>query len=170
VKNLPQSIGVDILLTDVEDYGKSEWGDDSYCLGTQFWAHNPHVAGYKASFGILLDMVGGRGAQFPLEAGSTAMAGNIQQRVWKAAGDAEVSSWFPYAPGPEIIDDHVPVNKITGIRTIDIIHLTPDPENPFPAHWHTHADNMSVIDKGTLRAVGQTLLRVIYEESVSEAI
>ncbi|MCF8450800.1 MAG: M28 family peptidase [Taibaiella sp.] len=165
---LPQSIGIDILLTDVEDYGKTEWGDDSYCLGTQYWAHNPHVAGYKASFGILLDMVGAKGAQFPMEGGSMRMAGDVQQKVWKAAGTAGYSSWFPYAPGSEITDDHVPVNVITGIKTIDIIHLTPDPQNPFPAHWHTHADNMSVIDKGTLKAVGQTLLQVIYEEATTE--
>ncbi len=106
--HLPPSIGIDILLTDVEDYGKTEWGDESYCLGTQHWANNPHVAGYKATFGILLDMVGARGAQFPLEAGSAEMAGEIQQRVWKAAGDVGFSSWFPYTPGPQIIDDHVP--------------------------------------------------------------
>ena len=33
------------------------------------------------------------------------------------------------------------------------------------SHWHTHADNMDVIDKATLKAVGQTLLQVIYEEA-----
>lgn len=100
-----------------------------------------------------------------MEAGSMRMAGEIQKRVWEAAGNAGFSSWFPYAIGSEITDDHVPINKITGIKTIDIIHLTPDPENPFPPHWHTHADNMDVIDKGTLKAVGQTLLQVIYEEA-----
>ncbi len=166
---LSPSIGIDILLTDVEDYGKSEWGDNSYCLGTQYWANHPHVAGYRASFGILLDMVGASGAQFPMEAGSMRMAGDVQQFVWKAAGTAGFSSWFPYGIGAEITDDHVPVNKITGIKTIDIIHLTPDPENPFPPHWHTHADNMDVIDKATLKAVGQTLLQVIYEEASSVA-
>ncbi|MCW3123023.1 MAG: hypothetical protein JWQ38_2515, partial [Flavipsychrobacter sp.] len=38
-----------------------------------------------------------------------------------------------------------------------------DPQNPFAPHWHTHADVMSIIDKGTLKAVGQTLLQAIYE-------
>ncbi len=161
---LPSSVGVDLLFTDVEDYGKTEWGDDSYCLGTQYWATHPHVTGYRAAYGILLDMVGGKGAQFPMEAGSMRMAGEVQKKVWDAAGRAGCSSWFPYAPGSEITDDHVPVNKLTGIKTIDIIHLTPDPMNPFPRHWHTHDDNMSVIDKQTLNAVGLTLLRVVYEE------
>ncbi len=159
---LPATLGVDILLTDVEDYGRSEWGEDSYCLGTQYWAHHPHVPGYKASFGILLDMVGARGSQFPLEATSAQLAGDIQQKVWKAASDAGYSSFFPYYASVEITDDHVPVNRITGIKTIDIISLTQDPNNPFPAHWHTHNDVMAIIDTSTLKAVGQTLLQTIY--------
>jgi len=162
---LSSSIGVDILFTDVEDYGRSEWGEDSYCLGTQYWAKHPHVPGYKANFGILLDMVGAHGAQFPMEASSTIFAGDVQQMVWRAAGNAGYSSYFPYAPGAEITDDHVPVNKITGIPTIDVINLTPDPERPFAPHWHTHADAIDIIDKSTLKAVGQTMLQVIYENA-----
>lgn len=160
---LSASLGIDILFTDVEDYGRTEWGDDSYCLGTQYWARHPHVPGYRADFGILLDMVGGRGAQFPMEGISTAYAGDIQQKVWTAAATAGYSSFFPFVASAQITDDHVPVNKITGIKTVDIISLTNDPQNPFAAHWHTHADVMSVIDKNTLKAVGQTLLQTIYE-------
>jgi glutaminyl-peptide cyclotransferase len=162
--HFPKNLGIDILFTDVEDYGRSAWGEDSYCLGTQYWAHHPHVAGYRADYGILLDMVGAHGAQFPMEGSSMKFAGDIQQKVWKAAATAGYTSYFPYAPGADITDDHVPVNQIAGIRTIDIIDLTPDPNEPFPAHWHTHADAMPIIDKATLKAVGQTLLQVIYEE------
>ena len=157
--------GVDILLEDVEDYGRSQWGEDSYCLGTQYWAKHTHVPGYKADFGILLDMVGARGAQFPLEGFSTAYAGDVQQKVWQAAGRAGFSSYFPFVAAVDITDDHLAVNKIAGIKTVDIINLTPDQEKPFAAHWHTHADDMPIIDKGTLKAVGQTLLQVLYEQA-----
>jgi glutaminyl-peptide cyclotransferase len=161
---LAESVGVDILFTDVEDYGRTEWGDDSYCLGTQYWAHHPHVPAYKADFGILLDMVGAHGAQFPLEGESTKYAANVQQNVWQAAGRAGYSSYFPFANAADITDDHVPVNVITNIPTIDIINLSTNaPGSPFAAHWHTHQDNMDIIDKNTLKAVGQTLLQVIYE-------
>ena len=68
LKQQKPSIGVDFLFTDAEDVGKTEWTDESYCLGTQYWARNPHVAGYKAKFGICLDIVGAKGALFPLEA------------------------------------------------------------------------------------------------------
>jgi hypothetical protein len=164
---LDASVGVDILLEDVEDYGRSQWGEDSYCLGTQYWARHPHVPGYKADFGILLDMVGARGAQFPLEGSSAQMAGDVQQKVWQAAASAGYSSLFRYEEAAEITDDHLPVNKIAGIKTIDIINLTPGSETPFAAHWHTHADNMSIIDKNTLKAVGQTLLQVVYSQAAT---
>jgi hypothetical protein len=32
--------------------------------GAQYWARTPHVEGYNARFGILLDMVGGKDATF----------------------------------------------------------------------------------------------------------
>jgi glutaminyl-peptide cyclotransferase len=167
---LASGLGIDILLTDVEDYGKADWGEDSYCLGTQYWAKHPHVAGYKADFGILLDMVGARNAQFPMEGFSTRFAPDVQQHVWQAASAAGYSSFFPYAPASDITDDHLPVNRIAGIRTIDIINLTPNPEQPFAPHWHTHADVMDIIDKNTLKAVGQTLLQVIYETAQQSAV
>jgi glutaminyl-peptide cyclotransferase len=48
------------------------------------------------------------------------------------------------------------------VRTIDIIDFSPAGE--FPAYHHTTQDNMSVIDKRTLKAVGQTVLQTIYGE------
>jgi len=159
-----KDVGVDILLTDVEDYGKTEWGDDSYALGTQYWARNPHVAGYKAEGGILLDMVGGKNARFPLENISARYAGSLQREVWDAAGKAGFSSFFVYEQGGAITDDHVPVNEILKIPTIDIIDLPAGSPTGFPAHWHTRNDNMSNIDKATLNAVGQTLLQFIYNQ------
>jgi len=161
---LPSEIGVDILLTDVEDWGKSEWGDDSYALGTQYWARNPHVPGYTAEGGILLDMVGAHGARFPIEANSQHYARNILSKVWQAAEDAGFASFFVYENGGGITDDHVPVNEIIKIPTIDIINLPANSETGFVSHWHTHKDNMEVIDKGTLKAVGQTLLQFLYTQ------
>lgn len=166
---LSKDVGVDILFTDVEDYGKDIWGENSFCLGTQYWAKNPHVPGYKADFGILLDMVGAHGAQFPLEGLSRQYADAVQQNVWQAAAHAGYSSYFPYTDAPSITDDHVPVNQVAGIKTIDIINLTNNPGSPFAPHWHTHNDNMSIIDKNTLKAVGQTLLQVIYEQAANVA-
>ena len=62
-------IGVDFVCFDAEDWGVPQWSTadfdgDSWALGSQYWAANLHKKGYKARFGILLDMVGGQGAQF----------------------------------------------------------------------------------------------------------
>jgi len=45
---------------------------------------------------------------------------------------------------------------------IDIIEY--DSGSGFGKYWHTQDDNMQVIDKNTLKAVGQTLLQVLYNE------
>lgn len=162
---LPENVGVDILFTDVEDYGRTEWGDDSYCLGTQYWALHPHVPGYKAEWGILLDMVGARGARFPMEQSSGQYNPTLQQQVWAAAGRAGVSGFFPSTPGGGVVDDHKFVNELAHIPTIDIISLSDQTRTGFAAHWHTHADDMPLIDKATLEAVGRTLLQVLYESA-----
>ena len=64
-------VGVDIIFFDAEDYGTPEFAKDRYndtsdtwCLGSRFWGKNPHKPGYKAEFGILLDMVGAKDAVF----------------------------------------------------------------------------------------------------------
>lgn len=155
-------LGIDILFVDVEDYGKSEWGENSYALGTQYWARNPHVPGYKAMGGILLDMVGGKNARFPLEGYSKQYASMIQNNVWQAASDAGFSSFFVMENGGFITDDHLPINQITGIPTIDIIDMPSNSETGFVHYWHTTKDDMSNIDKNTLKAVGQTLLHYLY--------
>jgi len=156
------NIGVDLLMTDVEDYGVSE-EENSYCLGTQYWAKHPHVPGYKANYGILLDMVGGRGTQFFMEAASQQYALGPMKAFWDVANKLGYSDFFRYeGNGAAITDDHVYVNTIANIPTFDIIALQPN--GNFAPHWHTQNDNMSVIDRRTLQAVGQTLMQVIYAQ------
>jgi hypothetical protein len=154
--------GIDILLTDVEDYGISE-EENSFCLGTQYWAKNPHVRGYKANYGILLDMVGGRGSQFFMEAGSQQYAYGPMKLFWDVANRIGYSDYFRYDNiGAGITDDHVYVNTMANIPTFDIIALQQN--GNFVPHWHTQNDNIGVIDKRTLQAVGQTILEVIYRQ------
>ncbi len=161
IKLQKPQVGVDILLVDAEDVGKTIWTEESYCLGTQHWAKNPHVPNYKAKFGICLDMVGSKGAQFPLEGYSQNYAPDIQRKIWDVANRLGYSDYFRYVQGGTITDDHVVVNEMAKIPCVDIINLKPN--GGFGDYWHTHADNISVIDKATLKAVGQTVLQVLYE-------
>lgn len=161
IKTQNPNKGIDFLLVDTEDVGKSEWGEKSYCLGSQYWGMNPHVPNYKARWGACLDMVGAKGAQFPLEGYSNYYAPDIQKKIWDTGNRLGFSDYFRYIQGGQITDDHVVVNETRGIPTVDIINLQPG--GGFGKHWHTHNDNVSIIDPATMKAVGQTLLQVIYE-------
>jgi len=155
-------LGVDIFLWDVEDYGKGK--AETYCLGSQYWSRNPHEAGYEARYGILLDMVGGKNAVFYQEGHSLQYAGSVVNKFWKAAHKAGYSGYFPYQRVNPITDDHFFINVMAGIPTIDIIQYDNYAEKGFFEHWHTHGDNMDAIDKNTLKAVGQSVLQLLYEE------
>ncbi len=157
--NRPE-VGVDLLLVDAEDWGQND-DEDSWALGTQHWAANPHVGGYKANFGILLDMVGGRGAQFSHEYFSLQYAQGIVAMVWDAAAKAGYGSYFVNRQGGAITDDHVMVNRIAGIPCIDIIDMHPESDTGFFDGWHTTHDTLDQIDPATLKAVGQTLANLI---------
>ena len=162
-------IGVDIIFFDAEDYGQPENSkfpimNDSWCLGSQHWSKNPHKQNYFAKYGILLDMVGGKDAEFWQESISSYYASNIIKKVWDIAHNIGYSNFFIYKNSPQIMDDHYYVNTIAGIPTIDIIEYDPFSKTNFNKHWHTHADNMNNVDRKTLKAVGQTVINVIYSE------
>ena len=149
------SLGIDILLVDAEDMGESD-NEESWGLGTQYWAQHPHVTGYKPLFGILLDMVGAGDATFTREYYSTQYAAGFVDLVWgNAAG-----SHFVNAAGGAVTDDHVFVNQ-AGIACVDIIDMRADSETGFCPVWHTVNDTMDGISAVTLAEVGQTLLNVI---------
>ena len=160
------TIGIDIIFFDAEDYGTpefvKEYKENTWCLGAQFWAKNPHVKGYKADFGILLDMVGAKNASFFKEATSMRYAPQIVEEVWSTARDLGYGKFFINAEGGAITDDHQYVILGRNIPCIDIIYTDPESDNGFGPHWHTQNDTMDNIDRETLKAVGQTVLQVVY--------
>lgn len=161
-------IGVDIIFLDAEDYGRPQFDststqeDDSYCLGTQYWAKNPHKQGYKAKYGILLDMVGGKNPTFLKESFSESYAADVVEKVWQTANDLGYGNYFVNTQGSPIIDDHYYINKLAGIPCIDIIHY--DNQLGFPPTWHTINDTMENIDKNTLKVVGDVITTIVYQE------
>jgi len=162
------TIGVDIVLFDLEDYGPPQdemtGADKWWGLGSQYWAQNPHTPGYSARYGILLDMVGAPGATFLLEGISKENAPDIQKKIWDAGNRIGYSSYFLYEKGGMVTDDHVSIMKYMNIPVVDLIHLDKSTESGFYPYWHTTHDNLAAIDASTLKAVGQTLITVVYEE------
>lgn len=169
IAKLNPNVGVDFICFDTEDYGAPYWApeetkanDNTWCLGSQYWSKNPHRPGYTARYGILLDMVGGRDNKFHYEGFSLQYAQSIVIRTWEAARIAGAADFFPQANGGYVNDDHVPMNTIAMIPTIDIIPYRAG-EN-FTPHWHTTHDTPEHIDPATLRAVGQTVMQLLSEE------
>ena len=162
-------LGVDFVCFDAEDYGTPQWFEgedpgDTWALGAQYFANNL-PEGYAPRYGILLDMVGGVGAKFYREGMSMQYAPAIVKKVWNAAHQVGYGSYFPKADGGMITDDHIPVNQTANIPCIDVIPYYPDcAQSSFGPTWHTIADNMDNIDKNTLKAVGQTMVQVLFTE------
>lgn len=159
------SIGVDIVLFDAEDYGSpsfsSEYKQDSWCLGSQYWGAKPHFS-VKPIYGILLDMVGGVNPYFGFDAVSHQFAPHILNKVWSLAHSLGYSNAFVSLPSGSVLDDHYYVNILTGIPTIDIIDFKED--RGFPTTWHTLQDTPQNIDKSTIKMVGSLLEMLIYNE------
>lgn len=162
-------LGVDFVCFDAEDYGTPQWFEgedpgDTWALGAQYFANNL-PEGYAPRYGILLDMVGGVGAKFYREGMSMQYAPAIVKKVWNAARQVGFGSYFPKDDGGMITDDHIPVNQTANIPCIDVIPYYPDcAQSSFGPTWHTIADNMDNIDKNTLKAVGQTMVQVLFTE------
>lgn len=171
----PINLGVDIIFFDAEDNGQDtkegeqiseaeqEKRSRSWALGAQYWANNLHRPKKDFDYGILLDMVGAEGAIFQKEGWSMYYAPAIVNKVWKLANNMGYGNYFVNQKDRGgVTDDHYFVNKIAGIKMIDIIHKS---QEGFGDHWHTHNDDIDIIDKRTLRAVGQLVLAVVYREN-----
>ena len=168
-------VGVDIMLMDAEDWGHDDAyqsdvpnklagsGTDSWCLGSQYWAKHVLPVGYKAEYGVLLDMVGAKNGHFTREGTSLKNARAAVDKIWDTAAKIGYSDYFQYTDTGEILDDHVYTAQ-GGVPTVDIYDHPPFGGEYFPAYHHTTADNMSIIDRKTMKAVGQTVVQVLYNE------
>jgi len=154
--------GVDFAFWDAEDWGNPS-NENTYCLGSQYWAKNPVPENYKAKFGINFDMVGRIGSVFPIESYSFQKAPQVIKALRAAAEKIGDQDFFPsYRIGP-IVDDHVFVTEGRGFPMIDLIYMTP--EGRFPPEWHTHADTSEFISRAVLKVVGQTTIQLIFDDN-----
>lgn len=167
-QQLPQ-VGIDIFLTDVEDYGApDDWAgqheDKWWALGTQAWCKEMAHQGYRAQYGILLDMVGSPDATFYREYFSDRYAQNYVSQVWSEAARLGYSSLFIDQQGQcAVTDDHVFINRMLNIPCIDIIdYRVGTDDDGFCPEWHTTDDTMEHISATTLGKVGRVLVNLLY--------
>jgi glutaminyl-peptide cyclotransferase len=163
LQQTPADIGVDLICFDAEDQGDDNGNNaNSWCLGSQHWGKNVHRPDYKPVQAILLDMVGAKNARFLKEATSMQIAPTTTEKVWALAGSLGYGHLFINRPGPGITDDHVFVYQGARIPMIDIVSMPNDGDDVFGDYHHRHTDNIQVIDRDVLDAVGQVCAAVIY--------
>lgn len=156
LKNTPPQVGVDLVLFDGEDLGKSGQ-PESFSVGAKYFIANRPVW-VNPQLGINLDMVGDRSLAIYREQNSEQMAPEVQKLVFSTAKELGVTQFID-EPGEEVTDDHLPLND-AGIPTIDLIDFQyPDESNKY---WHTLADTPDKCSAESLSAVGRVVVSVIY--------
>jgi hypothetical protein len=134
MKDLKSNVGVDFVLFDGEEFVFDR--SDEYFFGSKHFAqeYRKQVKGKsKVRYGgaILLDMIGGKGAKFPLEENSWFRAKDLCKQVWGIALEQKVER-FQNVTKHEVLDDHIALLS-GGIPAIDIIDFD------YP-HWHRLSD------------------------------
>jgi hypothetical protein len=135
MKKLKLSVGVDFVFFDGEEYIHDPSEDESYYfLGSRHFAREYGKIRKQTKYtaAILLDMIAGKGAEFPMEQNSVFHAGKLVREVWDIAAELKCEVFTKGMSKVAVNDDHIPLNE-GGIPAIDII----DFEYP---HWHKLTD------------------------------
>jgi hypothetical protein len=162
IKQNPIDLGVDIIFWDAEDQGDSGGASETWCLGSQHWSRNKHDKNYTAKFGINLDMVGAKNPVFGKDEISRQYAGTYLNKFWTLGQRMGYNDIFVEKSVGGLTDDHVFVNLYAKIPMFDVVNHD---GKTFQKCWHTHCDDLSVIDKRTVRSVGQVVTAALYKES-----
>ncbi len=156
---LPGDTGIDVVFWDAEDMGIAGSGE-GFCQGSEYYARHPVEP--LPEKGILIDMIGDHELRIPVEANSMRYAPQLVAEVWEIARRLGYREVFPLETGPEVYDDHVPLNETAGIPTINVIdfHYTARGRNL----WHTTRDLPSYCSPRSLQIIGEVLVTWITEQ------
>lgn len=109
----------------------------------------------KPEFGIVLDMIGHKNLDIKIPSDTPRKLRKSYNKARKKLG---LEQHFGHARNP-ILDDHVPMNEIARIPTIDLI-------GDFSANkwWHTSGDNMDLISKKSLKKSLTLTLKILADQ------
>jgi hypothetical protein len=152
MKDFDPAVGVDFAFFDGEEYVFEQ--NDKYFFGSEEFARqyakNKDKDKVRYVGAVLLDMVGGKNAKFPIEKRSFWKAPDLVHDVWKTAEDLGCTAFRSNEYSSfEVEDDHVPLNKV-GIPAIDIIDFS------YP-HWHRLTDTPDECSGDSLEQVARVL-------------
>lgn len=150
MEGLSPRYGVDFILFDGEEHIYGDRGE--FFAGSIFFSREyqskppPHK--YVAC--VLVDMIGDRNLAIYQEKNSLFYAPKLTASVWDAARKAGVAEFIPKARH-EVLDDHVKLNEIAKIPSIDLIDFD-------YSHWHTAKDVPAQCSGDSLAKVARVLL------------
>ena len=152
----PPPIGVNLVFFDGEDLGVPG-ENETYCQGSRFFAKNLPIP--RPDEAINLDMVGDKQLVLPIERYSLEYHPKLVRHLWDRAKDMGLDAFIgrvDYA----IYDDHIPLNEIAGIPSIDIIDFKYP--NSYANFWHTMNDIPENCSEESLGQVGALMVDYIY--------
>ena len=152
----PPPIGVNLVFFDGEDLGVPG-ENETYCQGSRFFAKNLPIP--RPDEAINLDMVGDKQLVLPIERYSLEYHPKLVRYLWDRAKDMGLDAFIgrvDYA----IYDDHIPLNEIAGIPSIDIIDFKYP--NSYANFWHTLNDIPENCSEESLGQVGALMVDYIY--------
>jgi len=163
LQNVSGPYGIDLVFFDGEEFVYVARRDPLFLGSTHF--AKQYVArqkDYRYAYGVLIDMVGDKNLQIYFERNSVQYAPRLTRSIWGVAKRLKVRE-FIAKEKYTISDDHLPLNRIAGIPTCDIIDFdypTPRSKNAF---WHTEKDIPENCSEESLGKVGKVLLQWIVE-------
>lgn len=150
IHQIQPTYGVDLVLFDGEELIYGDRG--TFFLGSEHFArqYRDHPPEHQYVWGVVVDMIADRSLSLYQERNSLKYAPKLVHSIWDTAKDLGVKQ-FVAKPRHEVQDDHLPLNDIAKIPSIDIIDFD------YP-QWHTSQDLPSNCSGESLAIVGNVLL------------
>lgn len=149
MKDLPTKVGVDFVVFDGEEY-IFERDRDKYFFGSEHFARTWKKEKDRPKYlgAVVLDMIAGKGARFPVEGNSWERANGLSRELWGIAKEQK-STAFPEEVGDTVTDDHIALLGV-GIPTVDIIDFS-------YKNWHRLADTPAACAPEGMEQVARVL-------------
>ncbi len=150
--------GVDLVFFDGEEFVFVYRRDPMFIGSTHFaeeYAKGRTRGRYN--FAVLVDMIGDKELEIFVEGNSLEMAPRLTRSIWAVARQLNVDE-FRQEQKHKLRDDHLPLNSIARIPTVDIIDFDYPRPGTNNAYWHTQQDIPENCSAESLEKVGRVLL------------
>lgn len=152
MEKLQPAYGVDFVLFDGEELVYAQQEQQTYFLGSKHFArhYRDEPPAYRYVSGVLVDMIAGKQLALFYEKNSMSYAPELAQGIWETARRLNIQEFDPRIRH-EVQDDHLPLNEIARIPTVDLI----DFDYKF---WHLQKDIPANCSGESMAKVGHVLL------------